>query len=211
MRPRTIVPIGVLAVFAAGLAACGQAVSARKRRLERARTRATLDDLDRWVNGLLLRFAPGACLLAASNEGAGFLQLAVTGREAEWRRVEFGLPDAAWSRERFALAAITLEEGAADARVEHDPGNARIPRFLRITLTGERTDVAARATDLLRRAAVVLSFPPGGTYTMSVTGRDHPEYYRQVARDAEAADLPRWLSRRVRALLNDHAEALERG
>jgi hypothetical protein len=60
-----------------------------------------------WINSLLLRHAPGSTLVFDANDGGGFLQLALTGREAGWRRVELGLPDADWSHDSFALAART--------------------------------------------------------------------------------------------------------
>jgi hypothetical protein len=206
-----IILIGAAAVFTAPLIALAVAVRNQQRRFERARTATTLDEMSGWVNSLVLRYAPGGCLTAVSNDGPGFLLLGVTGREADWRRVEFGLPDAEWSRESFALAVATLEEGAAESHLEHDPGNADEPRFLWVTLTGQQDAVALRATDLLRRAAGVLSFPPGGTYTMSLTGREHPEYLRTVAAQVEAhTALPRWLGRRLGAFVRREAEALER-
>src|SRR5262245_8040188 len=128
-----IILIGILALLAAGIAAFARAVRIQMRRAERTRTRATLDDLGGWTRALLLRFSPGACLIADSNDGPGFLQLAVTGREGEWRRVEFGLPDAGWAREHFALAVAVLEEYGVESHVEDDPGNADVPSFLRIT------------------------------------------------------------------------------
>jgi hypothetical protein len=179
------------------------------RRSERARTTTTLDQMAGWVNALVLRYAPGAFLAAASNDGPGFLQLAVTGREGDWRRVEFGLPDAEWSRESFALAVSLLEEHATDARLEHDSENANVPRFLRLTIAGNHAEVTRRATELLRSAAVLLSFPPEGTYTMSLTGNYHPEYYRSVAAEVESGDLPQWFRRRLVAFIRREAEALE--
>ncbi|HKP77096.1 MAG TPA: hypothetical protein VJT67_16310, partial [Longimicrobiaceae bacterium] len=186
---------GILGLFAVGAAAVALGARAQMRRARHARTRATYDDLSGWVNRLLLQFAPGSCLVAELNDGRGFLQLAVTGREAEWRQVEFGLPDAEWARENFALAVVTLEEGAGDARVEHNPGNAEIPRFLSITFSGERNDVARKATNLLRRAAAVLEFPADATFSISLQGDDDPEYYRHGAAIVEEMGLPRWIGR----------------
>ncbi|HEX8242685.1 MAG TPA: hypothetical protein VF541_04305 [Longimicrobium sp.] len=203
-----IVLFVVLAVITAVLAVV-VLVTRELRRARRARSRVTVDQLSRWVNSMLLRCAPGATLLAAANGGPKFLQLAVTGREDEWRRVEFGLPDAEWSHENFALAALSLEEGAAAASVEHAPENAHVPRFLRITLEGERAEVTERASELLRRAAAVLELAPEQTYTVSVQGSDHPDYLREMVRAIEQSRLPRWFARRVTAQLQRQAAKFE--
>jgi hypothetical protein len=170
------------------------------RRARRARTRATVDQLRRWVNAMLWQYAPGATLLADANGGRGFLQLALTGREGEWRRVKFGLPDAEWSHENFALAAVALEEGADAAQVEENPGNVHVPRFLRIALEGERDEVAGRAAELLHRAAAVLELGPEQTFTVTVHGGDHPDFLRDTLEKIEQSALPRWFARR----LTDH-------
>jgi hypothetical protein len=206
-----IILAGLFAAFILVIAVSMIRAALQMRRSKRTRDNASLDQLSRWVTGMLLRFAPGACLIAESNDREGFLQLARTGREGAWRQLEFGLPDANWSRARFPLAVSVLSEGATDVRVEQEPANAAVPRFLRISIAGESADVESRAVDLLRHAAEVLEFPADGTYRVSLTGPDHPEYLRTMAIEVKhSTKLPRWITRRLSASLLRDAEALER-
>ena len=206
-----IILAGLFAVFIIAIAWLVIGTTLQMRRARHAWKNATLDQLPRWVKGMLWQYAPGACLIADSNDGEGFLQLALTGREGAWRQVEFGLPAADWSRAVFPLAASILAEGATDVRVEHNHRNADVPRFLRVSIAGDSADVEARAIDLLRRAAEILSFPVDGTFGVSLKGSDHPEYLRTTAIEVkDSTKLPRWFKRRLSASLLRQADELER-
>ncbi|HEX6751228.1 MAG TPA: hypothetical protein VF092_28315 [Longimicrobium sp.] len=204
-----IILLCILGIPATAVTALAVAIGVAHRRAERERTAATIRDVQRRVSGFLARFGPGSRLVFHANGREGFLQLAVTAREHDWRRVQFSLPDTAWSHENFAVAALTLSNGAAECLVEENPG-AHLPRVLRITLEGDADEVAQRAAELLRRAEQVLEFPAGQTYTTALRGPEHPDYYRRLAQQAERMPGPRWFVGRVSASLRRQAEQLER-
>lgn len=205
-----IILAGLFAVIVLAIAALVIAAKLQVRRAKHERENAALDQWLGWVKGMLVRYAPGTCLIAQSNDAEGFLQLALTGREGTWRQVEFGLPDAEWSRTRFQLAASALAEGATDVRVERNRRNANVPRFLRVSIAGDIAEVEARAIDLLRRAAEVLSFPADGTYRVSIEGGDHPDYWRSLVDGTKRSSLPRWITRRLDAYILRQVEEMER-
>ncbi|MFL5538029.1 MAG: hypothetical protein ACJ8J0_03515 [Longimicrobiaceae bacterium] len=202
---------GILAFFALAAAALVIGAVRERRRLERRRTSVTVDRMAGYVKGLLLSRAPGSTLVFDANDGDGFLQLALTGREGDWRRVEFGLPDAEWSHENFALAVLTLGGDAAECLVEEDPRNVQVPRFLSVLLEGDSEDVAARAATLLGTAAQTLGFSAAQTFTVSMSGRDHPDFLRTSADEIERRGLlPRWFTRRIVAFMRAQADEVER-
>jgi hypothetical protein len=201
----------ILGLFALAVAAFALVLVRERRRSARVRASVTLEKIPDWVNQMLRQNAPGSCLVFDANGREGFLQVALTGREGGWRRVEFGLPDTDWSHESFALAAATLGTGAAECHVEEDPGNTLVPRFLRVILEGDSANVGARAAALLRSAAQTLGFPAGQTFTVSGGGPDHPDFCRTVADEFERTfPAPRWFTRRMAALMRARADELQR-
>ncbi|MFL5382916.1 MAG: hypothetical protein ACJ8GN_10415 [Longimicrobiaceae bacterium] len=201
----------ILGLFAAVVAVAVLAAARERRRSARMRASVTLEKMPDWVHQMLRRNAPGSSLVFDANGREGFLQLALTGREGGWRRVEFGLPDTDWSHESFALAAVTLGAGAAECHVEEDPGNTLVPRFLRIILEGDSANVGARAAALLRSAAQILGFRAGQTFTVSGGGTDHPDYWRTGADEFERRfPGPRWFTRRIAASMRTRGDELQR-
>ncbi|MFL5538030.1 MAG: hypothetical protein ACJ8J0_03520 [Longimicrobiaceae bacterium] len=201
----------ILGLFAAVVAVVVLGAARERRRGERVRTSVTVGKMPAWVNRLLLQYAPGSCMVFEANGASGFLQLALTGRDGGWRRVEFGLPDTGWSHESFALAALTLGAGASECQVEENPGNVDVPRFLRVSLEGDSANVAARAAVLLRSAAQTLGFSTGQTFTVSMSGTDHPDCWRFGADEFERRFRgPRWITRRMAASMRARADELQR-
>lgn len=85
-----------------------------------------LSDITRFVEGFLLREGAGAVFLLERESGPGFLQLAITRRLADHEDVEFGLPDAVWSRNHFDLVHAAMENAGHTCSVEVNPEKIRI-------------------------------------------------------------------------------------
>lgn len=180
------------------------------RRARRACSAVSLEEVRGFVERMLEKRARGAFLIAHANGREGFLQLALTGRKRDWRRVELGVPDCEWSRPNFDVAVLLLSEGASTWMVEEHPDNPNVPRFLRVTLQGRSENVLKRSAVLLHRAANVLEFPPDQRYRIEVNGRDHPDYMRAMADRADQMEGPRWLLRWAAASLRKDADEAER-
>lgn len=180
------------------------------RGLERARTRVPLDVVVQRLEPMLRRMQPGAHLAAIAHGGDAFLQLALTARYAEWREVEFGLPEAGWARPYFNEAIVALGKLGSEWRVEHNPGNTRVPRFLRVWIEGPQDEVRERAGALLRAGARVLGFPPDQRWNVEFHGHEHPEYLRSLADQLERKVGDSRLHRRWIAALRRQADRAER-
>ncbi|HEU4557228.1 MAG TPA: hypothetical protein VFS20_05240 [Longimicrobium sp.] len=186
------------------------AVWLEMRRARRACSAVLLGEVRGWVEAMLRKYAPGGYVIAHANGRDGFLQLALTGRKRNWRRVELGVPDCEWSRPNFDVAVLLLSEGASTWMVEENPGNADVPRFLRVILQGRSENVLKRAASLLHRAADVLDFPADQRYRIEMHGDDHPDYTREGADYIDQMRGPRWLLRPIAASLRKDADNAER-
>lgn len=205
-----IVVLSILFVFATLAALLAVAKWRLMRRFRRARTRIPLERCLLALRTMLRQLRPGALFAAAPNGRDGFLQLILTDREGNWREVEFGLPDADWSRARFDHAVAVLGELEPDCEVEHTPGNPDVPRFLRVWIHGGEASVLERATALVRAAAEVLGFPEEQTYNLVFRGQDHPDYMRELADLVEQdPSIPRLL-RKLGPLFRKQADEAER-
>lgn len=205
-----IVLLWIVGLFLVAVGALAVAVRRARRRDRELCSRVPIDQVHRWIRGMLQRFVPGGYVIAHANGGDGFLQVAVTGREGTWRQVELGLPDADWCRTHFDRAVETLPGVATDWTLEHTPDNPDVPRFLRVSIAGQWQSVLQRTTELLHRAAEVLELPPDQTYTIESRGADHPDYVREIADELDRIPDGRWLLGRMTRWLRRHADALER-
>jgi type II secretory pathway pseudopilin PulG len=154
-------------------------------RLQRLRRRASLTDVSAWVGTLLRSYAPGSVLIAEPNGKEGFLQFALTQRDREWRTLEFGLPETAWSRAAMAEVQDILDSAGVSWTIEDTPSGSAIDAFLRAELNGDRTDVLERASRLIPRIATAMGHPLHQTYHIQLLGHDSPEYQHELAEQLE--------------------------
>jgi hypothetical protein len=182
----------------------------QQRKWKRARTRQSFSRFTGCLQSLLERCSPGAVVAAYPNGQQGFLQVALTGRKGDWRELEFGLPDADWSRASFDAAVAALPQGASEWSVEHTPGNPDVPRFLRVWIEGGESDVRERATALLHRAAELLGFPADQTYNIDFQGTDHPDYLHAMLDRFERDPQTSRFLLRLLPMLRRHADQAER-
>lgn len=184
------------------LGAAAGAVASFSLRWRRRVRRATVHELGAWTATWLREYAPGSVLIANANGRPGFLQLALTARRRDRRRVEFGLPETGWSREHLPAVERVLDAAGVEWRIETNPGNPAVPRYLRATLEGTRAEVLERASVLLPELAAALGHPAHQSYSVELQGREDPEHDAelgaQLERLAGEGRLPRWLVRAVR-------------
>lgn len=148
-----------------------------------------LTDIRRYVESFLLQLGPGSVLVLERETKPGFLQLAITERRDQWRRVEFGLPDDEWSTRVFDPVHTALASAGYDTHVETNDGNRRIPRFLRVHVEGNYHDLTLTLMQVLAIAANKLEFGVTDRYTLQMLGQIDPEHTRELA--AKLEQLPR--------------------
>ncbi len=158
-------------------------------RLQRLRRRASVMDVAAWVGTLLRSYAPGSVLIAEPNGKDGFIQFALTQRDREWRTLEFGLPDTAWSRAAMARIQDVLDSAGVSWTVEDAPPGSTIDAFLRAELNGVRADVLQRASRLVPRIVAAMGHSLHQTYHVHLLGHDAPEYQHELAEQLE--NLPK--------------------
>jgi hypothetical protein len=200
----------VVGVFATVVTALLVREHFRQQRRRNAWQHASLDQVQDLVRVLMLRYGRAANFVAVTNGRDGFLQMALTGRYRTYRKVELGLPDTDWTRNVFDHAVEVLREGTSSCKVEHNPGNTAVPRFLRVSIEGNEDAVLPHARELLARTAAVLGFETDQTYAVKMSGPDHPEFLRSVADRLEQGRRLRALSRRFAEVIRRQAEELER-
>jgi len=140
-----------------------------------------LTDIKRFVEGFLHQLGPGSVLLLEHETRRGFLQLAIVDRRDQWLKVEYGLPDADWSRDQFDQVHDAMENAGYSIEVETNEGNEQIPRFLRVYVEGNRSDLTVALLQVLETAANKLEFGVEDRYTLQVMGEAAPEYTDELA------------------------------
>lgn len=148
-----------------------------------------LVDTQRYLESFVLQLNVGSVFVVERESGPGFLQLALTDRRHNGQELEFGLPHAEWSREQFDLVHNAMEAAGHICRLEAEPGNMAIPRFLRVRIVGNREELTARAIQVLELAAGQLGFHPEDRYTLQMKGSFSSEYLGKLADQME--HLPR--------------------
>jgi hypothetical protein len=176
----------MLALLVAGLlATCFATVLYHWRRWQRLRNRASIEDVVTWLGTLLRSFAPGSVVIAESNGGDGFLQFALTQREKEWRTLEFGLPEAEWSRTAITEIQHLLAAAGGRCSLENAPVGQTIERFLRAELSGVRTEVLQKAMSVVPRIAAALGHSAHQTYKVRLLGNEAVDYRAELAEQLE--------------------------
>ena len=205
-----IILLWILGFFVVAIGGLALMVAAQTRRERRARSSVTPATMPGWVQAMLRESASGSHLIFDANQRDGFLQIALTAREGDWRRVELALPDAAWSHDTFALAVFRLGEGADKCEVEERRRNAKVPRFLRVTIEGDSEDVFERVADLLQSMAGIFEFRPEQTFTVSGYGPPDPGHIHFMANDFEQR-FPRGgrVTQRIAGMIREHADTVE--
>lgn len=183
------------------LGAAGAALAVPVVRWRRLRDRATIAEVGRWTATLLRQSAQGSVLIAVANGRPGFLQYALTGRDGDWRRLEFGLPEADWSKEALPAVERVLDRFAVPWTVETNPGNLPVPRFLRAEIEGPREEVLERASALFVELAAALGYDETQTYAVSLQGGDAPEYEAELLARIESLPRQGRVTRGMAALL----------
>jgi hypothetical protein len=97
--------------------------------------------------------------------------------------LEFGLPDAMWSRRHFENVQQEMETQLC--RVELNADNTQVPRFLRVEIRGTRQELGQRLQSLLRTMASHLEFGPDERYTAQLAVNISPEYRKHLAEQLE--------------------------
>jgi len=100
-----------------------------------------LADSERFLHDFLLQFSTGSVCFFDRESGPGFLQLAIGERHGEQLEVEFGVPDAEWSREQFNSVHAAMDNAGHRNHVQTNLGNNDIPRFLRVYIQGNRREL----------------------------------------------------------------------
>jgi len=144
-----------------------------------------LTDTERFLKGFLLQLGPGSVLMLERESGPGFLQLAIRERHGDLWQIEFGLPDADWSRERFDLVRDAMVNAGIANDVETNRDNKDIPRFLRVYIEGNRDDLILVLLRILELAANQLEFKKDDQYTLRMSGDISSEYQNELATQLE--------------------------
>jgi hypothetical protein len=120
----------------------------------------------------LLREAPfSEFFIAQRANGPGFLQLAVTEANGDWRTVQFGLPDADWAREDFDAVDRVLRASSFIPTIETGTSD-RVPRFLRLSLTGPIDALVPQVEKVLSLVARTLKWDPATEYVLTYNHSD---------------------------------------
>lgn len=150
-------------------------------RLQSLRRRASIADVGAWLGTLLRSFAPGSIVIAEPNGKAGFIQFALTNRGPTSRVIEFGLPQADWSRSAISDIKAVLTSAEVAWSVEVSPPAGGVDSFLRAEIHGAPADVYARVRRLLPALAIALGHPEHQTYRVQLLGREAAEYAGELA------------------------------
>ncbi|HVH13226.1 MAG TPA: hypothetical protein VM759_09250 [Longimicrobium sp.] len=186
----------ILEILATGAAAGAVGLVVVWLRTRRAQRSAAIGEVSAWLARMLWVHDRGSVLIAEPNGRSGFIQFALTGRLAEWRCIEFGLPETDWSRSYFAAVHDAL--GRADIRttIEAGDGNGLVERFLSAEISGGREEVLRAASDMIPRIAAALGHPERQTYRISLEGGESPEYREEIAARLEATPARGLLERK---------------
>lgn len=169
-----------------------------------------LADSERFLHDFLLQFSTGSvCFFDRESNresSPGFFQLAIGARHGEQLEVEFGVPDAEWSRDKFDLVHAAIDSAGHRNHVQTNLGNNDIPRFLRVYLQGNRRELPFLLREVLELAAKQLEFRMEDRYTFRMSGTVSYEYQRELATQLEqlprnhriAGILAAWLRRSAR-------------
>lgn len=169
-----------------------------------------LDEIGPLLDSFLLQAGVGSVFTLQRESGPGFLQLLLTRRHQEWHTLEFGLPDAFWSRRYFDIVQKDSETQGHRCRVELDANNSDVPRFLRVEIRGTRQELGQRLHSLLPTIAGHLEFGPAERYTAQLVANISPEYRQHFAEQLESlADqnvVTRILTRLIRGARKKRAD-----
>ena|SRR6516225_7206279 len=148
--------------------------------------RARLHELDGVIDSFLLQAGRGSQFVCSRIGAPGFLQAVIVDRHADHEQIEFGLPDADWSRSRFDAVAVDLEAIGCFCTVEASPSN-KVRRFLRARFEGDRSELVTKFVEVLSRAGQTLGFAVDEEYELRVAIQASPEYVRDLAETVERA------------------------
>ena len=148
-----------------------------------------LVDANRFLESFLQQSDAGSVFVLERESGPGFLQLAVTDRRRSHREIEFGLPDAEWCRGRFDFVHKAMETAGHTCRLEANPGNLAVPRFLRVRIRGNRDELTPVLIQVLTLAAGPLGFDSQDRYTLRMNATIGAKYMRDLAEQLE--QMPR--------------------
>lgn len=151
--------------------------------------RLLLTDTRRFLQSFLQQSGAGSILVLDRESGPGFLQIAIGKRQRDQLEIEFGVPDAAWSRQHFDIVHGAMGNAGFINRVETNSDNENIPRFLRVYVRGNRDELSRVVPQVLELAANALGFRMGDRYTLRMSGAVSSEYQRELA--AQLEQLPR--------------------
>jgi hypothetical protein len=144
-----------------------------------------LTDSQRFLESFILQSGTGSVFLLERQSSPGFLQLAIGEQQGPKLEVEFGLPDAEWSRKHFDLVHAATKNAGYSNRIETNPGNKDIPRFLRVYVAGNRGDLILGSLQILQLAADKLGFNKDDRYTLRMSGAMSSEYRGALATQLE--------------------------
>ena len=129
----------------------------------------TLERLQHSIDGFLVQMSPGSVLLAEREDGPGFLQLALHSATTQWQVVEFGLPAADWSAQAFENIATRLRDRGFAPAIEPGETDA-VPRFMRVNLAGQTSELGSRAHQLVMLVSGGLEWPETTTFAVHSRG-----------------------------------------
>ena len=104
--------------------------------------------------------------IAERAHGPGFLQVAVTEANGNWRTVEFGLPDADWARAVFEDVQTVLRSSSFAPQIETGT-TEKVPRFLRVILKGPSETLVPQLGQVLSLVASVLRWDATTEYVLT--------------------------------------------
>jgi hypothetical protein len=148
-----------------------------------------LVDANRFLESFLQQSDVGSVFVMERESGPGFLQLAVTDRRSDRGELEFGLPDAGWCQGRFEFVHKAMETAGHTCRLEANPGNLAIPRFLRVRIRGNRDELTPMSIQVLTLAAGQLGFGSEDRYTLRMNATISSDYLQDLGEQLE--QMPR--------------------
>lgn len=144
-----------------------------------------LSNTEKFLNSFLQQLDTGSVFVLERESGAGFLQLAIREHKGDRLVVEFGIPDAEWSREHFDSLQAVMRNAGYSNQIESNASNNAVPRFLRVLIKGSRNELTAASLLVLQLAAKELEFKTDERYTLRMSGSASSEYQQELATQLE--------------------------
>jgi hypothetical protein len=104
--------------------------------------------------------------IAERVDGPGFLQVAVTEANGDWRTVEFGLPETEWARVAFMEVDAVLRSHSFIPEIEAGP-TKDVPRFLRLRLAGPVESLVPQMSSVLSLVARAFGWGQATEYVLT--------------------------------------------